>query len=49
MDASQATYIQQAQTAIVESVDAAAEAERRQREIGYSIEYYPAQTTSQPK
>lgn len=45
----QAYLLDQAQTNIRESVDAAADAERRRREIGYQIDNYPAQTTSQPR
>lgn len=32
-----------------ELANAEAEAEQRRREIGYRIDEYPAQTTSQPK
>lgn len=53
MDANQsaqnAYYLSQIQQNIQESVDAAAEAQRRRQEIGYTINNYPQQTTSQPK
>lgn len=42
-----AQAISQAQNAIVESVDAVAEAARRRQEIGYAIDQNPGQTTAQ--
>ena len=47
-NAQDAAYLYQIQTNIRDTVDAAAEAQRRREEIGYVIDYYPEQTTSQP-
>lgn len=41
--------VQSIQAGIREMVDPVAEAMRRQREIGYTIDQYPAQGTSQPR
>jgi len=48
-NAQTAAYLVQVQTNIQETVNAAAEARKRREKIGYTIDSYPQQTTSQPK
>lgn len=45
----QSIALAQAQQSIQEIYDSVLEAERRRREIGYAIDQYSAQTSSQPR
>ena len=48
-NAQTAAYLDQIQTNIQETAYAAVEAQSRREKIGYTIDSYPQQTTSQPK